>query len=210
MHVNYENRVRDFNDGLPKHLVWPNAPPASNNGTPVTANAGKTEFIQLTPATAQSPATTMPLVGLGTWQAPAGQVEKAIVEALKAGYRHIDGAAVYGNEKEVGAALQTAFSEGIVKREELFVTSKLWNSEHAPENVEPALRQTLSDLGLEYLDLYLVHWPQAFKHVEGTKFPKDEDGNMIYDTESTHVATWRALQVGGLVVLQTVFRCAKQ
>ena len=84
-----------------------------------------------------------------------------------------------------------------MKREELFVTSKLWNSEHAPEDVEAALRITLADLQLEYLDLYLVHWPQAFAHVDGSNrsFPKTEDGQMVYDLTSTHEQTWKALEV---------------
>ena len=105
----------------------------------------------------------MPQLGLGTWQAEPNVVGRAVSFALKTGYRHIDCAAIYRNEKEVGASLAAS----TVSREGLFVTSKLWNSEHAPENVAPAVKQTLSDLQLGYLDLYLVHWPQAYAKVRG-------------------------------------------
>ncbi|WP_299119491.1 aldo/keto reductase [uncultured Eubacterium sp.] len=102
----------------------------------------------------------IPQLGLGTWRSEPSEAYRAVKEALRIGYRHIDCAAIYGNEKEVGQALRDSFREGIVRREELFVTSKLWNSHHAPQDVEPAIRQTLSDLGLDYVDLYLIHWPR--------------------------------------------------
>ncbi|GFH26975.1 low CO2-induced aldose reductase [Haematococcus lacustris] len=103
----------------------------------------------------------IPVVGLGTWKAAKGEVHAAVVTALKAGYRHIDCAAVYGNEHEVGAAFHEVFQEGHLGREEVFVTSKLWNTEHAPSRVEAACRKTLSDLQLSQLDLYLIHWPSS-------------------------------------------------
>ena len=105
----------------------------------------------------------MPALGLGTWQAAPDVVGRAVSFGLNAGYKHFDCAAIYGNEKEVGASLAAS----TVPRETLFVTSKLWNSEHAPENVAPAVQQTLSDLQLSYLDLYLVHWPQSYAKVRG-------------------------------------------
>ena len=98
----------------------------------------------------------IPVVGFGTWQTPNGQVAKdAVLAALNAGYRHIDTAAAYGNETSVGEAIKASG----VKRDELFVTTKLWNSDHGYENAKKAIDKSLENLGLDYLDLYLIHWP---------------------------------------------------
>ncbi|KAJ8461912.1 hypothetical protein ONZ45_g18123 [Pleurotus djamor] len=105
----------------------------------------------------------IPSVALGVWRAGKDEVGNAVKTALKAGYRHIDGAWIYNNENEVGAALK----ESGVPREDLWLTSKLWNTFHAPEDVEPALDESLARLGTDYLDLYLIHWPIAF-HKDGT------------------------------------------
>jgi len=131
----------------------------------------------------------MPLLGLGTWKSKPGQVEAAVSHALKSGYRHLDCAACYGNEAEVGAGLK---SSG-VNREEVFITSKLWNNKHHPEDVEAACRKTLSDLGIEYLDLYLIHWPVAFQRGD-VAFPKNEDGTVRYDVDIHPTTTWLAME----------------
>jgi alcohol dehydrogenase (NADP+) len=133
----------------------------------------------------------MPALGLGTWKSAPGDVKKAVIEAIKIGYRHIDCAAIYGNEKEIGEAFTECFEIGIVKREELWVTSKLWNDSHKAEDVRPALEKTLSDLGLDYLDLYLMHWPVAFR--KGIVFPENDEG-YIPLSEVPIAETWRAMQ----------------
>jgi len=136
----------------------------------------------------------MPLVGLGTWQSKAGEVENAVSVAIDCGYRSIDCAHVYGNEAEVGAGLAVKFAEKAVTREEMFVTSKLWNTDHEPDCVEPACLLTLKNLGLDYLDLYLIHWPIGFKNLgTGEKFPKDSEGNMLYGTTKLE-DTWAAME----------------
>jgi len=109
--------------------------------------------------------TAMPLVGLGTWKIEKPAVADIVQQAVNAGFRHFDCACDYGNEAEVGAGLQKVFAESDVSREDLWVTSKLWNTYHAAEHVRPALERSLSDLKLDYLDLYLVHFPIATKYV---------------------------------------------
>ncbi|MDT0677540.1 aldo/keto reductase [Autumnicola musiva] len=132
----------------------------------------------------------MPAIGLGTWKSKKGKVGEAVKIALNNGYRHIDCAATYGNEAEVGEAFSDIFSEGKLKREEVWVTSKLWNDSHKKEDVIPALKKTLKDLQLDYLDLYLIHWPVAFK--KGTGFPENDED--FYSLEEVPVIeTWEAM-----------------
>lgn len=133
----------------------------------------------------------MPILGLGTWKSKPGEVYQAVLWAIEAGYRHIDCAAIYNNEKEVGKALQKAFQEGLVKREEMFITSKLWNSSHRREDVKPALKQTLKDLQLDYLDLYLIHWPISFK--SGVGFAEIRKDFYTY-SDVPLAQTWAAME----------------
>lgn len=106
---------------------------------------------------------SMPLVGLGTWKSQPGEVSASVYEAIRVGYRHIDAAWVYKNQDEVGEGVSKAISEGIITREEVWVTSKLWNDCHAKADVEASLRETLSQLKLDYVDLFLIHWPVTNK-----------------------------------------------
>lgn len=133
----------------------------------------------------------LPIIGLGTWKSKPGEVSQAVYLAIEAGYRHIDCAAVYQNENEVGEGIAKAISEGLVKREELFVTSKLWNNSHKKDQVLPALEKSLSDLKLDYVDLYLIHWPISFK--AGVGFPKDREDFYTYEEVPT-AETWKAMQ----------------
>ncbi|KCV70540.1 hypothetical protein H696_02886 [Fonticula alba] len=128
----------------------------------------------------------MPSVGLGTWQSKVNEVGNAVFYALtKGGYRHIDCAAIYQNEKEVGDALTKAFATGEVKREEVFITSKLWNTEHDPSRVEAACLKTLADLQLKKLDLYLIHWPVT---------AEAGNVNQALASDESILATWREME----------------
>jgi diketogulonate reductase-like aldo/keto reductase len=137
----------------------------------------------------------MPAIGLGTFgsdHVPAEQVAAAVAGAVAVGYRHIDCAAVYGNEKEIGAALGRIMAGGL-PRDELWITSKLWNNQHAPADVIPACRQSLADLGLDYLDLYLVHWPFPNHHDPGVAVTARTHGARPY-IHADYMATWREME----------------
>ena len=122
-----------------------------------------------------------------TWQDKDAQ-ENAVIIALNAGYRHIDTARIYGTEPAVGKGIKKSG----VSRDQLFITTKLWNHKHDPNDVEPALDASLADLGVDYVDLYLMHWPCPFKAGESS-FPKGEDGKVIPGS-ADYVDTYKAME----------------
>ncbi len=137
----------------------------------------------------------MPAIGLGTFGSDhaAGElVAGAVREAVALGYRHFDCASVYGNEPEVGAALREAMSRG-TRREELWITSKLWNDKHGEADVVPACRRSLADLGVDCLDMYLVHWPFPNYHPPGCDVSSRSNDARPYLHES-YLATWRQME----------------
>ncbi len=138
-------------------------------------------------------ASQMPALGFGTLIPDAAVTITATREALEAGFRHFDCAERYGNEREVGKALQAGLAAGGIAREDIFVTTKLWNTNHRPERVEPAFEASLERLQLKYLDLYLSHTPFAFQPGDNQD-PRDEKGNVLYDRDVTLLDTWRAME----------------
>ncbi|MCP9769452.1 aldo/keto reductase [Lacihabitans sp. LS3-19] len=132
----------------------------------------------------------MPILGLGTWKSAPGEVYEAVRTAIKIGYRHFDCAHLYGNEPEIGDALADAMKDGEVKREDLWITSKLWNNRHRLEQVEPAIKLTLKNLRLDYLDLYLIHWPIALK--DDVNFPTNAD-EMVSLSQTPLSETWQGM-----------------
>jgi aldehyde reductase len=135
----------------------------------------------------------MPALGFGTLIPDAGVTLTATRDALEAGFRHFDCAERYGNEGEVGRALQAGSAARGIARQDIFVTTKLWNSNHRPERVEPAFEASLNRLGLKYLDLYLIHTPFAFQPGDNPD-PRDKDGNVLYDQNVTLFDTWKAME----------------
>jgi len=144
---------------------------------------------------------TMPPVGFGLWKIPQDQTADAVVEAVRAGYRHFDSAADYANETQTGEGLARAMADGLVAREDLWITSKLWNTFHAPEHVEEACRKTLADLQLDCLDLYLIHFPIALQYVPiEERYPPEwvlnsevEEPQMVRAPVPLH-KTWAAME----------------
>jgi alcohol dehydrogenase (NADP+) len=135
----------------------------------------------------------IPALGFGTLIPDPAVTITATRDALEAGFRHFDCAERYGNEREVGSALQAGLAAGNMAREDIFVTTKLWNSNHRPERVEPAFEASLERLRLAYLDLYLIHTPFAFQPGDNQD-PRDQNGNVIYDQGVTLLDTWKALE----------------
>ncbi|WP_295801194.1 aldo/keto reductase [Mucilaginibacter sp.] len=135
----------------------------------------------------------MPLLGFGTLIPSAAATISATMDALDAGFRHFDCAERYRNEREVGEALQAGLAAGGLAREDIFVTTKLWNTNHRPEYVQPAFEASLNRLRLSYLDLYLIHTPFAFQPGD-EQDPRDQNGNVIYDRDVTLADTWKAME----------------
>src|SRR5215469_6163487 len=134
----------------------------------------------------------MPALGFGTLIPDPAETKLATTSALGAGFRHFDCAERYRNEREVGEALQAALAEAI-SREDLFITTKLWNTNHRPERVEPAFEASRNRLGISFVDLYLVHTPFAFRPGDDLD-PRDEQGNILYDKGVALIDTWRAME----------------
>lgn len=135
----------------------------------------------------------IPALGFGTSLSDRRRTRDAVKTAVEVGFRHLDAAERYRNEADVGLALRDLFAEGTVCREDLFVTTKLWNNNHRPERVKPALRASLSRLGLDAVDLYLVHTPFAFRAGDDQD-PRDPHGAVIYDAGVTLEETWAAME----------------
>lgn len=136
---------------------------------------------------------TIPALGFGTLIPDPAETMAATRDALEAGFRHFDCAERYGNEREVGKALQAGLAAGRISREDIFVATKLWNTNHRPERVEPAFEASLDRLGLKCLDLYLIHTPYAFQPGDDQD-PRDQNGNVLYDHGVTLLDTWRAME----------------
>jgi diketogulonate reductase-like aldo/keto reductase len=135
----------------------------------------------------------MPAVGFGTLFRDLSVTTQAVKAALEAGFRHFDCAERYRNEEMVGVALQEVIEAGKVRREDVFITTKLWNTNHRPERVEPAFEASCQRLQVDYIDCYLIHTPFAFKPGDDQD-PRDEHGRVIYDSGVTLIETWRALE----------------
>jgi len=134
----------------------------------------------------------MPAFGLGTWKSKPGEVAAAVTAAIDLGYRHIDAALCYQNEKEVGEAIAGRIAAGVVKREDLWVTTKCWSAFHSKAKARECLLTSLKDLKLDYVDLYLIHWPMGFKEDAGL-FPKDASDKLIA-SDVDYLETWAAFE----------------
>jgi alcohol dehydrogenase (NADP+) len=135
----------------------------------------------------------IPALGFGTLIPDLAETRSATTNALRVGFRHFDCAERYRNEREVGESLSAEFAAGAIAREEVFITTKLWNTNHRPERVEPAFDASCARLGISYVDLYLIHTPFAFQPGDNYE-PRDQKGNIIYDNGVTLLETWQAME----------------
>ncbi|KAL9119062.1 MAG: hypothetical protein Q9187_004382 [Circinaria calcarea] len=139
----------------------------------------------------------MPIVGFGLWKVNNDTCADQVYNAIKSGYRLFDGACDYGNEVESGQGVARAIKEGLVKREELFIVSKLWNSFHDKERVEPICKKQLKDWGIDYFDLYIMHFPISLKYVDPSeRYPPGftYDGKNVVPGKATIQETWTAME----------------
>ena len=142
---------------------------------------------------------SMPKLGLGLWKVPKDVCAETVYNAIANGYRLLDGACDYGNEVEVGQGIKKAIDEGLVTRADLFITTKLWNTFHRPEHVKPACQRSMTDLGIDYIDLYLIHFPIHLKYVPfEEKYPPEWKNpaadKLILDTGVTYQQTYQAME----------------
>jgi len=140
-----------------------------------------------------SGSSAIPALGFGTLIPDPAETKIAVTNALQVGFRHFDCAERYRNEREIGESFKAEFATGAIAREEVFVTTKLWNTNHRPERVEPAFDASCERLGLSYLDLYLSHTPFAFQPGDDLD-PRDQNGKIIYDQGVTLIETWQAME----------------
>ncbi|KAF5292916.1 hypothetical protein FQA39_LY13796 [Lamprigera yunnana] len=136
----------------------------------------------------------MPALGFGTWQSTDEELERAVECALEAGYRHIDTAYVYENEKAIGKVIKKWLDEGKLKREDLFLVTKLPPGGNRAEGVAKFFKKSLENLQVDYVDLYLVHVPMGFKDIEGNLHPMTGDGEIDFDFTTDHVAIWKEME----------------
>ncbi|MBK5529204.1 aldo/keto reductase [Pseudomonas sp. TH08] len=136
---------------------------------------------------------SMPAVGFGTLFRDLSTTTEAVKCALEVGFRHFDCAERYRNEEQIGVAFQQVFAAGNIRREDVFITTKLWNTNHRPERVKPAFEASCQRLQTDYIDCYLIHTPFAFKAGDDQD-PRDPFGHVIYDGETKLIDTWRALE----------------
>lgn len=134
----------------------------------------------------------MPLLGLGTWNAQGIELTQAVKFAIEVGYRHVDTAANYRNEHLVGDAIHDSIENGFVKREDLFVTTKVWNNSHSRTSVLLALNKSLSNLKLNYVDLFLIHYPIGYK--EGDMLSPLDDNGQVITSDIDYIETWRGME----------------
>ena len=136
----------------------------------------------------------IPIIGLGTYEAPPGVVEKVVGIAGRAGYRHFDCADFYENEHEVGKAIRKAIDNGKVKREDVFITTKVWPNWHGKGRPTASIKRSLKNLGLPYVDLLLIHWPTPLKQDDNNFYPTDANGQCLFDESIQLIDVWKEFE----------------